>query len=256
MKDKNFIFDRVSVFFGDKPALIDVSFKLSHPFFAVIMGPNGAGKTTLLKVALGLIKPISGKISVFGLNPMKKPYEVRRILAYTPQLIHVDESVPIRVKEIVAMGLLSKESPPRIKTKKDEKAIMNALTLVEMQDYADFFFNELSGGQKQRILIARALIRKPYLLLLDEPFSMLDYETKCEITELIYSLYEKFNMSILMVAHELSPCIAYDPYVILLNKRVYALGTLHEVLTEENLRKAYPGATKVKDLIILGEDHG
>jgi ABC-type Mn2+/Zn2+ transport system ATPase subunit len=253
---EDLLFENVSVFYNSTPALVDVSFKLSHPFFVVVMGPNGAGKTTLLKAVLGLIKISKGKIKVFGLDAVKEPYEVRRIVSYIPQLINVDENVPIKVKEVIAMGLLSKSIPPRILTKRSENLVTKALEIVGMREFADSLFTELSGGQKQRVLVARALIRNPKLLLLDEPFSMLDYELKCEIVQLVYELYKRLNISILMVAHELSPCIAYKPYVILLNKKVYAVGKSNEVLIEENLRKAYPSTTRVKDMIIIGEDHG
>ena len=249
------VLEGVSVYYDSTPALIDVSLRFRHPFAAVVMGPNGAGKTTLLKVLLGLVRPSEGRVSVFGIDPTRRPYEVRRVVGYVPQLIHVDEEVPIKVWEVVAMGVLSRALPPRICTRRDREAVEWALDLVEMGDYADYYFSELSGGQKQRVLIARALVRRPKLLLLDEPFSMLDYEMKCEIANLVFSIHEKLGISVLMVAHELSPCIAYEPIAILLNKRVFAVGSPQQVLTEENLAKAYPGVTRIRNLIIAGEDH-
>ena len=139
-------------------------------------------------------------------------------------------------------------------TKKLKRKISEVLKLVGIED-SSALFTELSGGQRQRALIARALISDPKLLLLDEPFSMLDFDMKCEITELLYQLHKEKGIDIFLVAHELSPCIHLEPIVILLNKRVYAVGRAGEVLRIENLKKAYPGLTEVPAGFILGEDH-
>lgn len=240
--------------FDGKIALEDVSFELSSPFFCTVMGPNGAGKTTLLKLMLGLLKPKSGTILVFGHDVAEEAHEVRKIAGYVPQLVNVDYHVPVTVEEVVAMGALAKDIPPRVMTRKLRRRVLEVLKLVGIED-STALFTELSGGQRQRALIARALIRDPKLLLLDEPFSMLDFDMKCEIAELLHRLHKEKGIDILLVAHELSPCIHLEPTVILLNKRVYAIGRASEVLRLENLKKAYPGLTEVPAGFILGEDH-
>ncbi len=250
------LFDRVYVYYNGKPALIDITFKLKHPFFAVVMGPNAAGKTTLLKVILGLVKPSRGKVRVFGYDPIKHAFAIRSLVGYSPQLINVDEKVPLKVRDIVALGILTKYKPPRIYRKIDLERVREVLSLVGMEDYIDSYFNELSGGQRQRVLIARALIRNPKLLLLDEPFSMLDYTMKCEIAWLLYEIHKKFNTSVIIVCHEISSCYMFNPIILLLNKKLYAIGYADEVLTEEVLKKAYPSVTCLRNLIVLGEDHG
>jgi len=244
----------VSYRFDKKTALEDVSFELNSPFFCTVMGPNGAGKTTLLKLMLGLLKPESGTIRVFGHDVSEEAHEVRKIVGYVPQLVNIDYHVPVTVEEVVAMGALAKDIPPRILTRKLKKKVSEVLKLVGIEDSAALF-TELSGGQRQRALIARALISDPKLLLLDEPFSMLDFDMKCEIAELLYQLHKEKGIDIFLVAHELSPCIHLEPTVILLNKRVYAVGRAGEVLRLENLKKAYPGLTEVPAGFILGEDH-
>jgi len=240
--------------FGKKIALEDATFELNSPFFCAVMGPNGAGKTTLLKLMLGLLKPHSGSIKIFGYDSAKESKLVRRIVGYVPQVINVDYHIPITVEEVVAMGALSKDIPPRIVTRKIKDKIREVLDIVELDD-SPTLFTELSGGQRQRALIARALISEPKLLLLDEPYSMLDFDMKCEISELLYRLHEKKKIDVLLVAHELSPCMHLEPIVILLNKKVYAVGRAGEVLRLENLKKAYPGLTEVPAGFILGEDH-
>ena len=245
----------VSYSFNGRVALEDVSFELDSPFFCAVMGPNGAGKTTLLKVMLGLLKPQKGYVRIFGHDAVKEANIVRRLVGYVPQIVNVDTHVPMTVEEVVAMGALSRDLPPRFMTRKVRRRVEEVLKLVEL-DEPSALFQELSGGLRQRALIARALISEPRLLLLDEPYSMLDFDMKCEISELLYRLHKEKGVDILLVAHELSPCIHLEPIVILLNKRVYAIGKAGKVLTIENLRKAYPGLTEVPAGFILGEDHG
>jgi len=245
----------VSYSFNGRIALEDVSFELDSPFFCAVMGPNGAGKTTLLKVMLGLLKPQRGSVRIFGHDAVREANAVRRLVGYVPQIVNVDIHVPMTVEEVVAMGALSRDLPPRFMTRDIRRRVEEVLKLVEL-DEPSALFQELSGGLRQRALIARALIGEPRLLLLDEPYSMLDFDMKCEISELLYRLHKERGVDILLVAHELSPCIHLEPIVVLLNKRVYAVGRAGEVLTIENLRKAYPGLTEVPAGFILGEDHG
>ncbi len=246
----------VSVSFNGQTALEDVSFTLNSPFFTVVMGPNGAGKTTLLRTILGMIKPSSGQITVYGINPVESPRRVLQLAGYVPQVINVNLHVPITVEEVVAMGALAMMGPPRILTSGVRRRVDEALEMVGLRGLGRKLFRELSGGQRQRTLIARALIRKPRILLLDEPFSMLDFDIKCEIAELLNRLHRDMGVDVLMVAHEISPCIAFQPTIILLNKRVYAYGRAEDVLRIDVLRRAYPGATELPAGVIIGEDHG
>ena len=248
--------EEVSVIFNGQVALDRVSFKLSSPFFTVVMGPNGAGKTTLLRAIMGMVRPNSGRINIYGIDPARSPGKVLQIAGYVPQVINVNLHVPITVEEVVAMGVLAKVGPPRILTPRVRSRVEETLEMVGLRGMGRKPFRELSGGQRQRALIARALIRKPRILLLDEPFSMLDFDIKCEIAELLNRLHREMGVDILMVAHEISPCIAFQPTIILLNKRVYAFGKAEDVLRIDILRKAYPGATELPAGVIIGEDHG
>lgn len=245
----------VSYSFGDRVALENVSFELNSPFFCAVMGPNGAGKSTLLKLMLGLLKPQSGIIRIMGYEVPREASKVRRLIGYVPQIVDIDHRVPMSVEEVVVMAALARDLPPRIMTGKVRREAREILELVELDDPCAQF-SELSGGQRQRALIARALVSDPKILLLDEPYSMLDFDAKCEIAELLYKLHRDKGIDVLLVAHELSPCIHLEPTVILLNKRVYAVGRAGEVLTLENLRRTYPGLTEVPAGFILGEDHG
>jgi len=245
----------VTLSYGKEPVVEDASFTLKSPFFAILMGPNGAGKTTLIRALIGLLKPVSGYTSIYGLVPWRDRRAIAETVGYVPQIINVDALAPMTVEEVVAMGLLSKLPPPRIISSAVKEKVRQYLGLVELSGYESKLFSELSGGERQRVLLARALIRRPKLLILDEPYSMLDFKVKCEVVELLHRIHKSLGMDILMSAHELSPCMAYEPIVILINKRVFAIGKPSQVLKLDVLKAAYPGLTEMKGLVILGEDH-
>jgi len=245
----------VTLSYGKEPVVENASFTLKSPFFAILMGPNGAGKTTLIRALIGLLKPISGYISIYGIEPWSNGRGIAEAIGYVPQIINVDSLTPMTVEEVVAMGLLSKLPPPRIMSSAVKSKVEKFLSLVGLSNYGSKLFSELSGGEKQRVLLARALIRRPRLLILDEPYSMLDFKVKCEVVELLYKIHKSLGVDVLMSAHELSPCMMYEPTVILINKRVFAVGKPSQVLKLEILKAAYPGLTEVRGLVILGEDH-
>ncbi len=241
--------------YGGEAVVRDVSIRLKSPFFAILMGPNGAGKTTLLRLIIGLLRPLKGDVLVYGLRPWREPGRVRNLVGYVPQMILVHHNVPIRVEEVVAMGLLSRIPPPRRLDKGVRERVREALRLVGLDNLPHELFSELSGGQRQRVLIARALIRRPKLLILDEPCSMLDFRARCEMIKLLQYLHLREGVDILLTAHDISSCLSIEPTVILINRRVYAVGRMRDVLRPEVLRMAYPGLTEAEGLLILGEDH-
>ncbi len=245
----------VTISYGKEPVVEGASFILESPFFAILMGPNGAGKTTLIRALIGLLKPVSGYISIYGIVPWSDRKKVAEVIGYVPQIIDVDSLAPMTVEEVVAMGLLSKLPPPRIMSSTVRRKVEEFLSLVGLSNYGSKLFSELSGGERQRVLLARALIRSPRLLILDEPYSMLDFKVKCEVVELLYRIHKSLGVDVLMSAHELSPCMIYEPTVILINKRIFAVGKPSQVLKLEILKAAYPGLTEVRGLVILGEDH-
>ncbi|MCD6324305.1 MAG: metal ABC transporter ATP-binding protein [Desulfurococcales archaeon] len=245
----------LTVGYGGKPILKDLSFSLESPFFLVVMGPNGAGKSTLLRTLVGVLKPYSGSVRVYGLDPWRRRREVRSVAAYVPQLMNIREEVPVTVEEIVAMGLLSKLPPPRLISTRVKELVREVLALVDMAGYERKFFNQLSGGQQKRVLIASALIRRPKALILDEPGSMLDFKARCELMQLIEKIHVRRGTDVIMTSHEIPSCMTLEPDLLLLNRATYAFGKINEVLRREILVKIYPGMTEREGLLILGEDH-
>lgn len=182
--------------YEETPILENVSFVIAPGEFVGIFGPNGGGKTTLLKLLLGFLKPQKGSLEILG----ESPKTAREKMGYVPQISHLDRQFPITVLEVVMMGCLDK-SPWHSYTKDAKEKARAALEEVGMLDFQNHSFGTLSGGQAQRVLIARALVSKPTILLLDEPTASVDASAE----ESIYKLLEhlKGAMTILMVTHDL-----------------------------------------------------
>ena len=220
-------------------ALENITFSVEKPAFIGIVGPNGAGKSTLLKSLLGIVKPLKGSIRVLGMDPVKEPYRVRKQIGYLPQRDFIDRDIPIKVKDVILLGLLAKRTPPRVVTARDLERVREALKLVDLEGMMDKRFDELSGGQQQRVLLARALISEPKLLLLDEPLAATDVRSRVVILNVLRNLVDKKGITVIMVTHDINIAMEYCDYVALLNRKLIAYGKVSEVLTPENLLEAY-----------------
>jgi manganese/zinc/iron transport system ATP- binding protein len=224
----------VTVSYGGAPVLWDIDFELPNGVLAGIIGPNGSGKTTLLKTIMGIIKPVSGNVKVFGSNIDK----VRSKIAYVPQRETVDWEFPIDVMEVVLMGRYSKSNIFKRVTKADKGIAKEALESVGMLSFSNRQISELSGGQQQRVFLARALAQKADLYFMDEPFAGVDMATEKTILDILLKLKDQ-GKTVLIVHHDLRTVREYFDYVTLLNTRLVAYGPTAEILTEENLNKAY-----------------
>lgn len=192
-----------------------------------VLGPNGAGKSTLLKAAMGLIRPISGRVATHG----KK-------IAYIPQRNTVDWDFPITVSEVVAMGAFAKRGVfGRIKPE-DKKKIDKAMQDLGLLSLADRQISELSGGQQQKVFLARALVQDADIYLMDEPFAGVDLATEKAIIEMLRSL-KKQGKTLVLVHHDLYSVEEYFDWILLLNKTLVAQGATQEVFSQEHLRLAY-----------------
>ena len=196
-------FDRVSFSYQGTPVLNDVSFRVQAGEFIGIIGPNGGGKTTLLKLMLGFLKPARGTIRIFG-EKSGAHSEINK-LAYVPQSVRFDREFPISVEEVVLSGLISHLPWFGRFHANDRLAAKEALQHMGLAHLAGNAFGNLSGGQAQRTLIARALVSKPQLLLLDEPTASVDSQAESDIYAILKQLNGK--MTILMVTHDLRTAI-------------------------------------------------
>ncbi|MEZ0289834.1 MAG: metal ABC transporter ATP-binding protein [Sulfolobales archaeon] len=239
----------VSVSIAGSRVLENITFSVEHPSVIVVIGPNGAGKTTLLRTILGMIRRDSGVLKIFNIDPEERPREIKRLVSYMPQISYVNSWLPLKVREIVS-------TPELLGEERDRDLVDRALQITGLEEYADKHFYELSGGLKQRVLVARALAKRSRLLVLDEPLSMVDVASREHIIDLLFKIVREESMSMIAVTHDVSHCLKYDPYIMLLNRRIISFGKASEVLTIENLSKVYGVASVRENIFFLGEEHG
>ncbi len=170
-----------------------------------IIGPNGGGKTTLLKLILGFLTPSQGTIKVLEESAGSSCAYSKNQLAYVPQSARFDREFPISVEEVVLSGLISRLPWYGIFRSVDRQIAKEMLAKIGLYHLADHPFGTLSGGQAQRVLIARALVSKPKILLLDEPTASVDSQAEADIYAFLNQL--KGQITILMVTHDLSATI-------------------------------------------------
>lgn len=226
----------LSVTYGEKPVLVDISTQVPVGSMTAIIGPNGAGKSTLMKSSLGIVPRSAGEVRAFG-EPLSR--QMHR-LAYVPQRASVDWDFPTRVIDVVLMGMYRELGMfGRVRPQHREKA-MACLDRVGMADYAARQIGQLSGGQQQRVFLARALAQSADLYLLDEPLAGVDAATEKAIIGVLKSLQAE-GRTVICVHHDLSTVPDYFDRVLFINVRKIAEGPLETAFTPENLQLTYGG---------------
>ncbi|MFH0958783.1 MAG: ABC transporter ATP-binding protein [Pseudomonadota bacterium] len=190
ISDLNFSYDGHLV-------LEDVNVEIPVGDFVSIVGPNGGGKTTLIKLILGLLKPSTGSVKVFG----QSPGNVRTRMGYMPQHSELDFQFPATVMDVALMGRLGNESRFGAYSKNDREIVLASLEKVGLASLRRKSFAEISGGQRQRLFLARALACQPDILLLDEPTANLDLAMEGDLYKLLQELNER--LTIVIVSHDL-----------------------------------------------------
>ncbi len=202
----------LSFSYENYPALEKVNLRIEEKDFVAVIGPNGGGKTTLIKIILGIIKPDSGEVLIYGKPPGKNGTRV----GYVPQFADFDKSFPITVMEVVLGGLIRSGSVFPWYSQNDYRKAESALKEVGIAEMENRIFGTLSGGQKQRVLIARAIVSNPGILLLDEPTASVDSNVEKDI----YELFKKLNnkLTIILVTHDIGFVSRYINRVACVNR--------------------------------------
>ena len=211
VKDLSFAYDDVTV-------LQDINLDIYEGDYIAIIGPNGGGKTTLIKLLLGLRTPQCGSIKIDN----KEPKKARELIGYLPQYINFNMDMPISVEEIVLQGRLKKGK--LFYTKEDKQIAKEQMQIMDIYNLKDRKIKELSGGQRQRVLLARALSKKPSIIILDEPTASIDLKGQKEI----YKLLKELPQTKIVVSHDINILFEGVNKVAHIQKRLH----MHEGITD------------------------
>lgn len=221
---------------------VDVTVRAGE--FVAVLGPNGVGKSTFLQVVLGLIAPAEGDVRVLG-GP---PGQANRRIGYLPQRHAFDPGTRVRGVDIVRLGWDGDRWGTPLpfagrfggaKARAARERVGEVVELVGASGYAHRPIGQLSGGEQQRLLIAQALVRRPELLLLDEPLDSLDVTNQASVSALIQDVCRSQGVAVLLVAHDVNPILPYLDQVLYLAHGGAVMGPPEEVITADTLSMLY-----------------
>lgn len=228
----------VSFAYGKVPILTNVNLNIHRGDYLGVVGPNGGGKTTLIKLILGLLKPGTGSITMFGENQAE--FRDWTKIGYVAQKVtHIDEVFPVTVKEIAAMGRYGHAGLLHNLTPKDNQVINWALEQVDLVSIKDQLIGNLSGGQQQRTFIARALAQQPEIIFLDEPTAGVDSEAQEQFYKLLKKLNQELEITLVLISHDVDVLTEEATEVVCINRGVVFYGLANEFIKEEQSNKLY-----------------
>lgn len=218
--------------------LQDISFSVKRGDYVAIIGPNGGGKSTLIKLLLGLLEPSSGEIRLFGKE--QKSFKDYQKIGYVPQgAAQIDTNFPITVSEVVSLGVACKTSLFSRITAEDKERIRLIMDKMGVLELSNRRISELSGGQRQRVMIARALVGRPEILILDEPNTGVDTHSQRKFYKLLRELNRDENITILFVTHDLAVIVDDVKSVLCINQTLLSCHNPHELLSCNEMSKVY-----------------
>jgi zinc transport system ATP-binding protein len=220
----------LSYFYDSFPSLDNISFTVNKGDFLGIIGPNGAGKTTLFQCMLGITNDFRGEIILFGSDLRQNKKTLQRI-GYVPQRKSVEQTFPATVKEIVSLGIIGK----RIK----KEAIDNAIEFVELGAYRNKRIGELSEGQQQRVIIAKALLKEPELLILDQPTTGIDSGAQDRFYDLLSKLNKEKRITIVWSSHDMNAVERLANKVACIDRKLFFHGESEDFFGNEERMKSY-----------------
>ena len=225
--------EQLCVNIGRRAIIDNISLKLEAGEIVSLIGPNGAGKTTLVRTILGLIKPSGGRL--------KKRSGLR--IGYMPQRLHLEKTIPLTVQRFLKMTKHAKDAD-----------VSEALQKVGAKHTAQRPMQGISGGELQRVLLARALLRKPHLLVLDEPAQGVDISGQAELYRLISHLRDELNCAVLMVSHDLHLVMSATDRVICMNRHICCSGHPEHVSNDPAYQELF-GLEASEELALYAHHH-
>lgn len=216
----------------------DATFNIDEGSYTGVVGPNGGGKTTLMQAILGVLPSESGGIKIMG-QPLEDFKEWSQIAFVSQNSINFDEKFPLTVRELVGLGRINRGNLGRPLKKEDWARVDEALNFMGIGKLANRRIGQLSSGQKQRVFVAKAIVRNPKILILDEPASGIDPEAQERFYMILANLNAKQGTTILIVSHDLAAVFCRMNHVMCINKQVYASLISTDVDPNEVLQKAY-----------------
>ncbi|UCE71736.1 MAG: ABC transporter ATP-binding protein [Nitrospiraceae bacterium] len=232
-------FDTVSFSYDqEKSFLQDMSAAIKNGEFIGLLGANGSGKSTILKLASGILRPLRGRIHLWGkaLDTYKNR-DRAKLVSYLPQFL--DLNIPFTVREFVSMGRYPYDTLP-------ELSVEEAIGMVGLSEYEDTLISNLSGGERRRVYIAMTLLQGAGLVLLDEPLANLDIKYQIELLKLLQDLRERRNITAIMALHDINIAFQFDRLILVKEGRILGSGTPQEVLTQELLKEAFDVTIEMK----------
>lgn len=224
--------------YGEHLVLEDVSLQVERGDFLGLVGPNGGGKTTLLRVILGVIRPQSGRVMLFG-APVHTLRERSRIGYLAQRATHYDQRFPATVREVVGMGRYGRVGLGRRLTRVDWQKVDKAIDLVDLGEQRNRVVGRLSGGQQQRVFIARALASQPDLLVLDEPTVGVDARVTAEFYSLLARLHTQLGLTIIMVSHDIGAIVTQVTRLACINRTLVQHACPEHLLESGRLSELY-----------------
>lgn len=227
----------VSFSYNGNPILQDISFTVEEGEYLGIIGPNGGGKTTLFKVILGLLRPQTGEVRIYG-EPLEG-FKKKHLIGYVPQRSISDYYFPATIEEVVRSGRTARLGLFRRFSKDDLSAVKRVMEITDVAKLKDRLIGQVSGGERQRVFIARALASDPKILILDEPDVGVDVTAQEKFYSFLEDLNSSLGITILLISHDIDVVAHQAKSILCLNRRLVCHGPPRDFITEDYMQKLY-----------------
>ncbi len=232
------ITENLSCSYRKRPVLENITLTINHGDYVGIVGPNGSGKSTFIRALIGLGEIAEGNVTIFE-TALERFSQWWRI-GYLPQFLqHLPHPFPATVNEIVSLGLMAGKRPPRRLKALDMTRINETLALLGISDIRSKQIGELSGGQQQRVLLARALVNDPDLLILDEPTTALDPETRERFYSIVGEMNRNRKVTVLLVTHDSGAIGKHASKMLYLDKKALFYGSFEDFCLSREMSETF-----------------